>query len=127
MSPTLNHYPTTAQVRALTDQDQLNALVSEITGYQRSETLATYTGKVTPSLIRAWASFTGQLMNVYPDATIGRDFSVKRDLTTAELEEIALDGQKSKRYYHPEDFPLDYAYDDETDKYVLATDVKNDK
>jgi hypothetical protein len=127
MSPTLNHYPTTAQIRALIDQDQLDELVSEISDYQKTETLATYTGNSTPDILRSWAGFANVVQSIYPDATIGRDFSIKRDLTTPELEEIALSSQQSKRYYHPENFPLDYAYDDESEKYIPVADVKNDK
>lgn len=121
MTTTLNHYPTTDQVRALISQDELDKLVADVSDYHRTTTLATYDGNLTPDLIHAWAYFAQEIISVYPDAEVGRDLKVTRKLTKEELEEVALASQQSQRYYHPENFPLDYMFDDASGKYVPAT------
>lgn len=121
MTTTLNHYPTTDQVRALISQDELDKLVADVSDYHRTTTLATYDGDVTPDVLTAWATFTRAIVSQHLDAIVGRDFKITRRLTREELEEVALASQQSQRYYHPENFPLDYMFDDASGKYVPAT------
>lgn len=121
MTTTLNHYPTTDQVRALISQDELDKLVADVSDYHRTATLATYDGDVTPDVLTAWATFTRAIVSQHLDAIVGRDFKITRRLTREELEEVALASQQSQRYYHPENFPLDYMFDDASGKYVPAT------
>ncbi len=66
--------------------------------------------------MHAWANLCEAVQEVYPDAKLGKDFGITRDLTTEEREALVISDECSRRYYHPEEY-ADYSEAD------LATQV----
>lgn len=106
----LKHWPSTDQVREAIDANELAERVKSLPSYQTSPVvLASYTGDINPAIVHRWADFTTAVLAQYPDARLTRELTVVREKTQEELEDAVISDEQSRRYYHPEEYPNDYA------------------
>jgi hypothetical protein len=111
----LKKYPTVEAVRALMGQERIDQLIQKLSDYEHLRQVAVLFGEVELSaeIISAWAQFVRAIQYQIPDLQVGRDWTLSRMLTRQELEEYVIMGERSDRYYHPENYP-DYTADDIT-------------
>ena len=106
---TLYRFPTLDAVRALTSPEDLAGKIESIAAFVKEDTIATYTGELSPDMLHAWADFTSVILKTIPDAKMGSgELKITRQKTRIELENYVLDEIRSDRYYHPERYPDDY-------------------
>lgn len=112
---TLKSYPSLDQIREVLGEDELAKRVRDLREYDRTQVLATYGDfgtEMRPLVLKAWLTFYEVVQKTYPEAKLDRQFAISRPKGQDEMEETVLERERTKRYYHPEDFPEDYTEDD---------------
>lgn len=108
---TLKKYPTKSYVRSMLDGDVLNQLVNDLPETERTQTVATYHGPITPDIASAWAEFFLHVHDEMPETVMSRGWTITRPYTRIELEDKVIETEQYQRYYHPEKF-AEYTQDD---------------
>jgi len=105
---TLKKYPRIEDIRALLSDEVIAERVADMSNYSKVDTLATYSpprGDLDTAVLRKWFDFFDAVRKARPDVTMDNSWTISRSKTPEELIEVVVDAERTRRYYHPEDYP----------------------